>query len=148
MKKLLLGGLLMTSCSAFAQSENVEIVNTTDCKVYLYFALSEPLSPCMQFHTSGVIALDPGTTLNYNYTNYPGSTAGSPQYFAYVKVLNGPIYCATEATTVGAPCASGTTTGTINLTSGEYCEEFCGTANVEWVNDTNPGGTCVLKIYP
>jgi hypothetical protein len=148
MKKILLGALLLSSAAAFAQSENVEIVNTTGCRAYLYFALSEPLSPCLQYHTSDVIAIDPGQTLTYNYTNYPGSTASAPQYFAYVKVLSGPLYCATTAVTVGAPCAYPNATGTVPLYSGEYCEEFCAVANVEWVNDSNPAGTCVLKIYP
>jgi hypothetical protein len=148
MKKLLLIFTLILSVSAvFAQTKRIKIINSSSCTTYLAVLLSDPAAPCVQAYSSNVFTIVSGATLDYDYTNYPGSTASSTQYFIYSKILYGPPACSTQDVAIGDPCAVPSTVGAIGQYNAPNCATMCGQANVEWFPESDPDAVTILKIY-
>lgn len=140
--------LSFSSFQVFSQTEYIEIQNNTVCTTYLRLRLSDPAAPCAAAFGSSVIAIPPSTTLNYDYTNYPGSTATSPQYFITADIFYGPVVCSPASVVIGDPCATPNMLSAIGQYTSPICAGMCGQAHVRWDPSVNPSDVAILSIYP
>lgn len=150
MKKLLLATLLITgTIFAFGQSTQIQIVNTSGCPVMFKLNLSNPSNPCVAAYSSTIISIPAGAApIIYNFTNYPGSTATSTQFFLSADVYTGPTTC----TPVGTKYIGRTTCGfngqsdiTTVILSGGVCTA-CVNPNVHLVWNANSGPLATLAF--
>lgn len=149
MRKILFIVLLSLSFfQVFSQTENIEIHNNTACTTYLRLRLSDPAAPCSSAYGSTVIAIAPYTVLNYDYSNYPGTTATSPQYFISADIYYGPVVCSPSTVNIGDPCATPNTLSAIGQYAPPNCASMCGQAHVRWDPSSNPSDVAILSIYP
>ena len=150
MKKVLLAAaLLLLTRFAFAQTENIKIINTSSCTTYVALKLGDASDKCRPAYTSSIIAVAPGAILTYNYLTCPGVSTPA-QYFNMAKVPDGdPSVCPTSAVDVGEACVpapGSNATGQYEFIS-SVCT-LCGQANLTWTPDPNPTGTSLLEITP
>lgn len=95
MKKILLATLLMAgTVFAFAQSTKIKILNLSGCDIMVRLNLSNPSNPCVAAYSSSIISIPASAApIFYDFTNYPGSTATSTQFFLSADVYTGPLTC-------------------------------------------------------
>lgn len=149
MKHLLLTLTLILSVSLiFAQTKRIRIINSSNCTTYLNLYLSDPSAPCVRAYNSNVFTILSGATLDYDYTNYPGSTAASTQYFVYATLFYGPVSCSPSEVIIGDPCVVPNTVNAIGQYNAPTCATMCGQAHVEWFPESDPSAITILKIYP
>lgn len=96
MKNVLLGAILvLLSFAGYATSSGIEIINQSDCDIYIQIQGSKTCPSCAEEYISNMILVPAaGTTIFPNTTTLGGSfPVAMPAFVHSAIIYSGPTYC-------------------------------------------------------